>query len=513
MNSHLLLEAAAERTAFRERLVERGFSDDGDRLYGQVRWCDETSAAGSPRIVIQLPEGFPFGPPVVLLDHEDQAATTFLRSFHRARSNAALCLYGPDVPVETASWRDPDRLLEHVAGWFRSASAGWPGDDDTDLERYLEPSGLFVLYNTDTSGGGRGTFPISSNNGIIRVLPRSLPEPRPGARAQRGRPAMAWVGDLGVVAAPIRAWLDLKIALGRNGTRVEALIRCHHVSLLLLRYNRGTAAGFLAVRVASTSRGIELFGCESADESVETRRLRAGAPAAGLGSQRIAVVGCGAVGSYTADLLFRGGAVALTLIDPQLLRPGNLVRHVASAADVGLPKVAGVRNHLASIGLPTDEVRAVRTSLTTPREALELLENHSLVIDATGDERTTALLMAATEGGDTQLLSVCLQREGGIARVDRWPVSPGEQHLPPVPALGSPGVRERGCGDEVSLTPPHSVSAAASLVLRVAISDVSGRPRIPATMLEVLEAQLDAPYDRLGLQVAGPAKAPEVVAA
>lgn len=508
----LLLEAAAERTALREQLVARGFSDDGDQLYGPVDFSDGLGAQRSARVVIRFPDGFPFQPPAVRLDDEDAVAASFSSSFHLNR-DATLCLNGPDEPVEDASWRDPDRLLARTAGWFQEAAAGWPGDEDTDLERYLEPSGQFVLYNTDNSASQRGTFTLSSTNATLRVLPKRAPEPRPGARAQRGRSPLAWVGDLGAVTTPVRSWTDLRTALGRNGSRVEALIRCHHVSLLLLRYRRGAAAGVLAVRVSFTTRGIELLGCESADESVATRRLRAGAPAADLSTQRIAVVGCGAVGSYTADLLFRGGAEALTLMDPQILRPGNLVRHVASTVDVGLPKATAVRNHLATIGLPLGGVRAVQLSVITPADALKVLEQHSVVVDATGDERTTTLLMDAADGGDSLLFSVCLQREGGIARVDRWPLAPAEKHLPAVPARGSAGVRERGCGDAVSLTPPHSVTAAATLAVRAVVAAVGEGDSLPVTMLEVLQAQPDAPYNRVGLLVPEAAPATDAVAA
>lgn len=58
------------------------------------------------------------------------------------------------------------------------------------------------------------------------------------------------------------------------------------------------------------------------------------------------LLGLGALGSASADLLAKAGVGALELWDNQLLESGNVVRHVATLADVGLPKTFLVNRHI-----------------------------------------------------------------------------------------------------------------------------------------------------------------------
>jgi hypothetical protein len=138
--------------------------------------------------------------------------------------------------------------------------------------------------------------------------------------------------------------------------------------------------------------------------------------------------------------------------------------------------------------------------VSTPAEAVGLLAGHDLVVDATANARATAMLGWAAERTGRPMVSICLQREGAVARADRFPLRDGEQHLDPVPLLpGPPLPRERGCGDSVSLTPPVAVLAAAELGCRLALDQLTGDRRLPATLLDVRVAQADPPYDRIGL--------------
>jgi hypothetical protein len=479
-------------------LVARGYADDGDRLYGRVTWTDGNDITRRTAVTVELTDTFPFAPPKVRLDIDAVGSDAVPSSFH-LETDGTLCLFEGDTPVEGAAWRDAERLEQHIVGWITQAAAGWPGDEDCDLERYLTPAGHFVTYDSNEITGITGTVATSRSPVLTHITGRPLPSPRPGSRAQRkDRRNLAWVGDLGDVTQPIRDWSDLATALTKDRRNVEQHIRGGYVDLLVLRYRRGAAVGVLIVQTKVTPTGILVYGCEGADESLDTRTLRAGAPAGLLTKQRIAVVGCGAVGSYIADLLFRAGALKLTLIDPQRLRPGNLIRHVASVDDVGKAKVIGVRNHLARTGLPIPDVRLLVGSIDSLRKAMDLVRDHTLVIDATADSRASSLLAFAADDRGGRLVAVCLQREGGIARVDRWPLTDGETHLPPVPEHVVDGVRERGCGDLVSLTPPHSVSTAANLAVRVLLDQLAQTQLLPATVVEVLRPQADAPYDKLG---------------
>lgn len=243
---------------------------------------------------------------------------------------------------------------------------------------------------------------------------------------------------------------------------------------------------------------MSLAAREVADVSDASRRLRSGRPAFALSRYRVAVIGCGAIGSYVADLLLRSGVRRLTLVDHQILRPGNVVRHIAPDRMSGWAKVDAVRATLAATGLSVESVSVRTNAVRTLREASELALEHDLVIDATGDQRAAALLQTATQDAAAALVKVCLQREGGVARVDRWPLQDGELHASEVrPLPGLVGVRERGCGDLVSLTPPHAVVTAAALAARTACAVLTGAFS-HASVVDVLTPQSDPPYDHPG---------------
>lgn len=113
------------------------------------------------------------------------------------------------------------------------------------------------------------------------------------------------------------------------------------------------------------------------------------------------------------------------------------------------------------------------------------------------------LCWAATVTG-RPMVTVCVQREGGIARADRFPLRGEEEHLPPVPEMPdlAPS-RERGCGDAVSLTPPSAVVAAADLAVELVRDELTFSRALPPTVLRVLRLQHDSPYDELRTLTAG----------
>ena len=62
--------------------------------------------------------------------------------------------------------------------------------------------------------------------------------------------------------------------------------------------------------------------------------------------QRILIIGAGAVGSALAEMLARGGARDITVIDSDCLEAGNLVRHNLLATDIGNRKASALAARL-----------------------------------------------------------------------------------------------------------------------------------------------------------------------
>jgi predicted ThiF/HesA family dinucleotide-utilizing enzyme len=492
---------AEERDAFRSALVKRGFSDDGTSLQGTIFWEDEHHESHSARIEVVLTERFPFAPPSVTIL---EAHPGFTPTFH-IEQDGKLCLWPNDVPVDDAPWRDPEQFLEKVRGWFAQTSMGWPGDEDADLERYLDANVERIVLYDDSLLERNAYFRTSENQlGVVTVSDRLLWPPNAermknrGARRREKR--LLWVLDVGLVSRPIRTWQDLREASGQDLEMVRSLIAAGSLRYILVRYQRGGRHAALVLDFPGpVGNSQTLRACESADQSTDTRTLRAGPAARKYSDKKVVVVGCGAVGSHVADLLFRSGVRRMTLIDPERLRPGNVIRHAADNQFAGTPKTSAVKARLAATGLAVDQVEADDSRIGNPDDVLELVRAHDLVVDATGDARATALLRWATEAQGGKMISVCVQRGGGIARVDRFPLRAAESHVDPVPlVLGQGVLQERGCGSPVSITPPVSVIKAATTACQVALDQLDGTLVLPSTILEVIEPQADPPYNFIG---------------
>ena len=67
---------------------------------------------------------------------------------------------------------------------------------------------------------------------------------------------------------------------------------------------------------------------EAAPMDEENLILRAGPDADTLRSRRVALFGAGALGGHIAVTLAESGAGFLRLVDADVLKPGNVVRHV-----------------------------------------------------------------------------------------------------------------------------------------------------------------------------------------
>ena len=509
---------AAAGAALRQELADRGFADDGEVLRGPVRWSTAEGSDAAAVVDITIPDRYPFGPPVVRLF---DPGTPLEVTFHRD-PDGGLCLWDSSEPVSDAPWTDPDLLLLRIGGWLESTAAGWPGDDDCDLERYLpkcSQPGL-VLYDYDAVRSLRGFVRTraAEHAGVVTVLASTWTPParparnkppkgrKPGAPSAPGH--LAYVADLGPRQSPVLDWDDIAMTAGEDAGELRRLINQGRVDLLLLWYRRGQREAALAIAV-QPGQPPGLKACEAADTSVTARTLRAGTGTADLASRQVTIIGCGAVGSYVADLLYKAGARRLILIDGQVLRPGNVIRHLAPLHMAGLPKATAVKQILLSYDLGDGDIRATCSTIMTPGQALDILQGSDLVIDATADERATAMLCWAAAAAGRPLVTACLQREGGIARADRFPLRHDEEHLPPVAETPYPApVRERGCGDAVSLTPPSAVMAAVELAVELARDELTARRSLPATVLRVLHPQPDAPYDRLCTLAAGPSTGP-----
>ncbi|WP_426161621.1 ThiF family adenylyltransferase [Pseudoduganella sp. R-34] len=105
--------------------------------------------------------------------------------------------------------------------------------------------------------------------------------------------------------------------------------------------------------------------------------------------KRVAIVGCGSMGSKVAASLVRCGVSNFLLIDGDVLKPGNLVRNELDWFAVGAHKVDGVVNRLRAIS-PKVDVETWKgrldghTSTARILTALEKLGQCDLIVETSG---------------------------------------------------------------------------------------------------------------------------------
>jgi molybdopterin/thiamine biosynthesis adenylyltransferase len=144
-----------------------------------------------------------------------------------------------------------------------------------------------------------------------------------------------------------------------------------------------------------------------------------------LGTARVVVVGCGALGSVASEMMVRAGVRSLTVVDRDFVEESNLQRQsLFDEADValGLPKAAAAETHLRALNAGV-EVRGVVTDLVFDN-ADALLAGADLVLDGTDNFETRFLLNdVCVRAGIPWVYGACVGSYG-LALLVRPKVSP-----------------------------------------------------------------------------------------
>lgn len=120
-----------------------------------------------------------------------------------------------------------------------------------------------------------------------------------------------------------------------------------------------------------------------------------------LAGKRVAVVGCGSVGSKVATTLARAGVRNFVLVDEDVFFSANLVRNDLDAEALGLHKVDALAVRIKEIvGGATVSCRRIalgqQESATATESVVEELGTCDLLVDATADSRAFNLVGAVS---------------------------------------------------------------------------------------------------------------------
>jgi sulfur-carrier protein adenylyltransferase/sulfurtransferase len=119
-----------------------------------------------------------------------------------------------------------------------------------------------------------------------------------------------------------------------------------------------------------------------------------------LGERKVALIGCGSVGSKIAITLARSGVAKFLVVDDDLMLPDNNVRNGLDWRDVGYHKAAAVARQIRLVNPSAEvDVREHRlggqTATGSIETVLERIGGCDLIIDATADPNVFNYLSAA----------------------------------------------------------------------------------------------------------------------
>ena len=110
-------------------------------------------------------------------------------------------------------------------------------------------------------------------------------------------------------------------------------------------------------------------------------------------ASHVAIVGCGALGSFQAEALARAGVGRLTIVDRDFVEPSNLQRQWLfdeADAQAALPKAIAAERSLARVNSGV-RVAGIVADLT-PSNIEELLGESELILDGTDNFETRYLI-------------------------------------------------------------------------------------------------------------------------
>lgn len=125
---------------------------------------------------------------------------------------------------------------------------------------------------------------------------------------------------------------------------------------------------------------------------------------------RVAIIGCGGLGSNVAEMLVRSGVGRLTLVDFDTVDENNLNRQFYFRDQIGMPKIVALSENLRRI---RSDVRldTLQTRVTED-DVVDIVRGADAIVEAVDDAATKAMLLNVCM---TELPDVPLVTASGLA--------------------------------------------------------------------------------------------------
>ena len=456
---------------------------------------------------VVIAPGWPLQPPLLLVEG--------LNTNHSTLGGMVCMWRDGDVSDE---WTTVDGLFSRIEAWCENGKHGWE-DDRLDQDAFLNfgpNSRLAATFDHPALGMAAGSW--GECHGLFRQRPPRvdiMAGPKQSGDHLRG----LWfhVGSLN--GPPPRKLSEVITSLPRSQRRQlqrllasrrkpDFLAASEGVDVILFCWERHGRPDLLVMACQGTADETEAVALQAAPRDEESLMLRAGPDATELRTYRATMLGAGALGGHTAALLAESGIGHVDIIDPDVLLPGNVVRHISGHGMVGAPKAHAVQ---AVIGdhAPWTEVTAFLEEPRTPSQIRERIDSADIVVDTTGNAALAVSLAVVAQDLGKRLVTGALYRGGFIARVRRQAL-PGDTPIhqrddlaryPIIPVgddsedFASP---QLGCSAPVNNAPPSAVSACASLICRTAIDVLTNRFEFADEVVEVYRPISEPPFHQMG---------------
>jgi len=451
------------------------------------------------RLVFQ--DGWPFRAPKIFADG--------ITSQH-VNSEGEVCLW--TATDSSFEWLTLAGIIERIELWTQRALQGFEeGDLVLDAHLYFEkhdrtlalvdvPSLKQGAFEEDDRGDLHG---VVEENKCVRILAgigdRNLPRGRWYFRSSVSIPPRNLSSFRETLTTNQRRNFDRKIEATKKGGE-------HSIQLAALIWQTSKGLNAQIIRLEADGTEVKAVALQVAPTDEKTLKLRSGPDLKVLSRKRVVLFGLGAIGSHVAVLLTEMGVQTVVLVDGDTLRPGNIVRHAASRQSIGLDKVTAVARTIAE-RTPWTDVETILAYPWHPDEIKNRIQGADIVLEATGLSSFAGHLSTITEELGLPLVSVALYRGGKIARVRRQmpgrdcPIykRKGVEKYPIIPPgddeiLGL----EAGCSDPIINASTASVTAAATLAVRVAVDILADRVGVEDELIQVYEPLEVVPFDKVG---------------
>ena len=499
--------------AFTRSLVDAGFRPvEGAN---SSRWTGPIHPAFGPltdatTMDIFINPGWPLQPPAVVVQG--------LNTNHSTR-DGLVCMW-QDGEVSLDDWTTVEGLFSRVEQWCDAAKLGWE-DDHLAYDAFLnfdQKKRMKLVATIDLPSFDLRDRSWGDCHAIVQASPTRLNlAPRYTQSASHLKGLWFHVGQL--KGPPPRSLSEIPFHLPRRQRRAleealtqrrrpELLIPSGGIDIILFCWERHGQTDLLVMVCQGLKEEVEAIAVLPGPNDEKSLILRAGPDASTLRPLRATVFGAGALGGHAATLLAECGIGLLDIVDPEVLLPGNVVRHIAGHRHVGAPKVQALQEVIRDHA-PWTKVSCFRKDPRSPSEIAELTVSADIVIDTTGNEALVKSLAMLMENYGKPLVSGALYRGGRIGRVQRQalltdtPIHQREDstRYPLIPA-GIDGedfaLPQVGCSAPVNNAPPSAVTACAALIAQAAVDVLTGRFEFPDEVTDVYRAISEPPFDYIG---------------